>query len=327
MRLLVIGRRDVEQHLGLNQAIALVEAAMRALSRGGSRLLPRRILALPGSVGLMGDMPGSLGAGAAFGVKCISVFPSAQTGRPSHRGAVLMFEPAIGEPVAMIEAGALTAVRTAAATAFATRCLARRNARSLGIFGAGEQARWHIPALLAVRDFQRIAIWARRPEASHALAEAIQASVASTVQVEVVLEPAAAAAADVICTLTAAPEPILRGAWIRPGTHVNLVGSSSAASCEVDEELVARARYFVDWEESARQQAAEFIRARASGAVGEAHLLGEIGAVANGAVPGRVADSDITVYKSLGVIVQDLACGWYLYEQGRAQGFGTMVEF
>jgi ornithine cyclodeaminase len=325
MQLLVISRREVEQHLGLNKAIELVEASMRALSSGESRLLPRRILALPGSAGLMGDMPGALGAGAAFGMKCIAVFPSAPTGRPSHRGAVLIFEPGTGEPVALIEAGALTAVRTAAATAFATRCLARPDIRTLGIFGAGEQARWHIPALLAVRDFQRVTIWARRPEAAQTLAAAIQAS--ASVTVEVTADPAAAANSDVICTLTAAPEPILCGAWLRPGTHVNLVGSSTAATCEADEELVARCRYFVDSEESARLQAAEFLRARASGAVGEAHLLGEIGAVANGAIAGRLGDSDITVYKSLGVIVQDLACGWYLYQQGKAQGFGATVEF
>jgi ornithine cyclodeaminase len=324
VNLIAIGSRDIAAHLGVDESIALVEKAMRALSGGETRQLLRRIMPVPGGPGMVGDMLGSLGASSAFGLKCVSVFPGELTGRPSHRGAVLLFEPSIGEPVALIEAGLLTAVRTAAASAFATRLLARDDARTLGILGAGEQAARHIPALLRVRPFEQVRIWSRNPQRARGLIGEI--ALPAGVALDVVGSPREAAAADVICTLTSASEPVLEGAWVRPGTHVNLVGSSHAGACEADEALVASARYFVDSEESARAQAAEFLRARAAGAVSDGHMLGEIGAVANGALPGRLSDRDITVYKSLGSIVQDLACGWYLYEQSRRLGFGTPIE-
>jgi ornithine cyclodeaminase len=324
VNLIAIGSRDIADHLGVGEAMSLVEKAMRALSAGETRQLLRRILPVPGGPGMVGDMLGSLGAGSAFGMKCVSVFPSELTGRPSHRGVVLLFEPSSGEPVAVIEAGLLTAIRTAAASAFATRLLARPDARTLGILGAGEQAARHIPALLGVRRFDRVRIWARNPSRARELLHDVERP--TGVSFDVVESPREAAACDVVCTLTSAPEPVLEGAWVRPGAHVNLVGSSHAAACEADAALVAAARYFVDSEESARAQAAEFLRARAAGAVSDEHLLGEIGAVANQALPGRSSESDITVYKSLGHIVQDLACGWYLYQQSRRLGFGTPIE-
>jgi len=324
MKLLVVNRYDVEVLLDLTSAVTLVDDAMRALSRGETSQLVRRILSLSGGSGLA-DMPGSLGAGKPFGLKCIAAFSSPNPGQSSHRGAVLLFDPVTGEPVAVIEAGLLTAIRTAAASASATRYLARSSARVLGLIGTGEQARWHLPALLMVRPFERVLIWGRDEEKTTAFARAMQET--HRVACHAVPEAADAAVADVVCTLTSAMQPVLRGEWLCAGAHVNLVGSSSAIPCEVDETCVAKSRYFVDWEESARAQASEFRRAIRAGVVSDSHLLGEIGAVAAGTVPGRLSDSDITIYKSLGVIVQDLACGWCVYERARGQGRGQWVEF
>jgi ornithine cyclodeaminase len=270
-------------------------------------------------------MPGSLGTARPFGLKCVAAFPSSNPGQASHRGAVLLFDPNTGEPVAVIEAGTLTAIRTAAATACATKYLARTDARTLGLFGAGEQAQWHVPALLAVRQFEGIAVWARDRAKADSFARAMQdAHGVSCAGVERGID---AAAADVLCTLTSAADPILRGAWVRPGAHVNLVGSSSAIPCEADVDCVVRSRYFVDWEESARAQASEFLRALKVGVVKDSHLIGEIGAVASGRIPGRQSDSEITVYKSLGVIVQDLICGWHVYQRAKDEQRGCWVEF
>jgi ornithine cyclodeaminase/alanine dehydrogenase-like protein (mu-crystallin family) len=325
MTLLVLNRQNVEALLDVRSAIDLVDTAMKALSGGETRQLLRRLLPIPGSSGVLGDMPGALATGQTFGLKCIAAMPAATPGQPSHQGAVLLFEPGTGEPVAFIEAGTLTAIRTAAATASATRYLARSNARVLGLLGAGEQAQWHVPALLAVRPFERIVVWARNPERAASFARAMSAR--HRVECVPVRDGADAAAADVVCTLTSARDPVLRGEWLREGAHVNLVGSSSSVPCEADESCVARSRYFVDWEESARAQASEFRRALEARVVSETHLLGEIGAVALGKVAGRRSDSEITLYKSLGVIVQDLVCGWHVYERALAEGVGQQVRF
>jgi ornithine cyclodeaminase/alanine dehydrogenase-like protein (mu-crystallin family) len=324
MTLLVLNRQDVETLLDIRSAIDLVNNAMKAVSRGETRQLLRRLLPLPGTAGVLGDMPGSLAAGGTFGLKCVAALPATTPGHPSHQGAVLLFEPGSGEPVALIEAGILTAIRTAAATASATRHLARSNARVLGLLGAGEQAHWHVPALIAVRPFERVLVWARNPERAANFARAMSAL--HRVACSSVRDAADAAAADVVCTLTSAPEPVLRGEWLRDGAHVNLVGSSSSGPCEADEYCVARSRYFVDWEESARAQASEFRRALDAKVITDAHLLGEIGAVALGRIAGRRTESEITLYKSLGVIAQDLVCGWHVYERALAEGVGQQVK-
>ena len=325
MTLLVLSGQDVEALLDIRSAIDLVDTAMKALSRGETRQLVRRLLPLPGTSGVLGDMPGSLAAGRTFGLKCVAALPASTPGQPSHQGAVLLFGPGSGEPVAFIEAGILTAIRTAAATASATRYLARSTARVLGLLGAGEQAHWHVPALLAVRPFEHILVWARDPERAASFAHTMSAL--HRVACVPVRNAADAAAADVVCTLTSAREPVLRGEWLSEGAHVNLVGSSSIVPCEADESCVARSRYFVDWEESARAQASEFRRALDAKLITEAHLLGEIGAVALGRIAGRRTDSEITLYKSLGVIVQDLICGWHVYERALVEGVGQQVKF
>jgi ornithine cyclodeaminase len=325
VKLLVLNRHDVEALLDIRIAIALVDDAMRALSRGETRQLVRRILPLQGSDGGLGDMPGSLGTTRPFGLKCVAAFPSPKPGQASHRGAVIMFDENSGEPVAVIEAGTLTAIRTAAATASATQHLARTDARTLGLFGTGEQAKWHVPALLAVREFESITVWARDRDRAASFARGMQD--AYGVRCTAAASGADAAQADVICTVTSADDPILRGDWVRPGTHINLVGSSSAMPCEADIDCVARSRYFVDWEESARAQASEFLRALEARTIKDSHLIGEIGAVANGSVVGRRNDSEITLYKSLGVIVQDLICGWHVYQGAKVEKRGSWVEF
>jgi len=325
MKLLILSREDVASLLDMQTAIKLVDNAMRSLSLRETSQIVRRILPLPGSDGALGDMPGSLGTGKPFGLKCVAAFPFSKRGQSSHRGAVLLFDPSSGEPAAIIEAGLLTAIRTAAATASATSYLARSDARVLGLIGTGEQAHWHARALVLVRPFQRILVWGRDRAKAALFAEAVQD--AHGVPCKAVDKAAEAASADVICTLTSASEPVLRGEWLYAGAHVNLVGSSSVTPCEADELCVARSRYFVDWEESARAQASEFHRALNANVISDTHMLGEIGAVAVGRIAGRRDHREITLYKSLGVIVQDLVCAWHLYERAVAQRIGQRADF
>ena len=225
MPIIVIGHADIERVLTPKIALQLVSDAMRAVSRGDTIHLLRKILHLPGSRGIVGDMPGSLGEQAAFGLKCISIFPPSPDGRAPHLGFLVLCEPNNGVPVAVLEAGAVTAIRTAAATALATRCLARRSARMLSILGAGEQAEHHIPALLDACPFDEVRVWARRPAAAQALVDMFYGRF--PVRMRAVASVREVANADVICTLTSSDEPILMGEWVSQGAHVNLIGSSS----------------------------------------------------------------------------------------------------
>jgi ornithine cyclodeaminase len=307
-----IDREEVARRLTYEASIPLVRDAMIAFSRGETQQHLRSILRL--SKGrVFGIMPGSLGAHAPFGAKLISVFHgNAERGRQSHQGLVLLFDPETGEPVCTVHAGEITAIRTAAASAAATDVLARADARRLAILGSGEQAATHARAIGKVRTLESIALWGRSPERATALATRLATETATPIQVANTVEEAVAHA-DIVCTVSGAYEPILRSDWVRPGTHLNVVGSGVAGPAEIDNELVARARFFADSREGVLNQGAEFIRAKAAGLVTDAHILAEIGQVFAGDAPGRISPEDVTVYKSLGHVVQDLVTSWALY--------------
>jgi ornithine cyclodeaminase/alanine dehydrogenase-like protein (mu-crystallin family) len=309
-----IDREEVGRRLSYDICIPLVREAMMAFSRGETRQLLRSIIPL--SEGhLFGIMPGALGLHAPFGAKLLSVFQeNAAQGRQSHQGLVLLFEPEAGTPVCIAHAGEITAIRTAAASAAATHALARSEATRLAILGTGEQAATHARAISRVRRLESITIWGRSPERALALARQLTAELDISVGAAPDAE-ACVAHADIVCTVSAAPEPILKGAWVRPGTHVNVVGSSYAGPAEIDSDLVARARFFADSREGVLAQGAEFLRAKQAGLVADSHLLAEIGQVFAGTAQGRRTPQEITIYKSLGHIVQDLAAAWWLYAQ------------
>jgi ornithine cyclodeaminase len=307
-----IDRDEVARRLTYEACIPIVRDAMVAFSLGQTRQLLRSILPLvPGR--LFGVMPGALGPTAAFGAKLISVFQdNFARGKPSHQGLVVLFDPDSGAPICVVDAGAVTAIRTAAASAVATDALARADATRLSLLGYGEQAATHARAIRQVRDIQSISVWGRSPERAAAFARSMQTELGIPV-VAVHTAREAAERADVVCTVTSASEPILRGAWVKPGTHVNVVGSGYAGPVEVDHDLVARSRFVVDSREGVLSQGAEFLAAREAGLVGDDHIVGEIGQVLAGKVAGRRTADEITVYKSLGHVVQDLATAWALH--------------
>ena len=309
-----IDRDEVASRLTYERCIPIVRDAMIAFSRGDTRQLLRSIVPL--SEGRMfGIMPGALGEAAPFGAKLISVYPgNFAKGVQSHQGLVILFDPDTGAPVAAVHAGEITAIRTAAASAVATDALARADASRLAILGYGEQAATHARAIGKVRRLDRITVWGRSPERA--------GEFAGRMGVELGLPVAAAASAkeavadaDIVCTVSHASEPILLGRWLRPGTHVNLVGSSRAGPVEVDNDLVVRARFIADSREGVLSQGAEFLNAKAAGLIGDDHIAAEIGQVLAGDAPGRRTAKEITAYKSLGHVVQDLAAAWALYAE------------
>ena len=285
---------------------------MIAFSKGQTRQHLRSIIPLAQGH-LFGIMPGALSDNAVFGAKLISIYPeNFAKGLQSHQGVVVLFEPESGAPVCVVHAGEVTAIRTAAASAVATDALARQNATRMAILGYGEQATTHARALLKVRGIEAVKVWGRSAERARSfclrMGTELGIPFSATNEVE-----QAVSDADIICTVTGAQEPVLKGAWVRPGTHVNLVGSSMAGPVEVDTEFVVRSRFIADSREGVLRQGGEFLRAKAAGMIDDAHVVAEIGQVLAGDVIGRCSDQDITAYKSLGHVVQDLASSWALY--------------
>ena len=302
----LIDAAEVRANLTYEVCIPVVRAAMIALAKGETRQLLRSILHFDDGR-MFGVMPGAMGDTAVFGAKVLSVFPkNFEVGRPSHQGVVLLFEPVTGELACVAEARTITAIRTAAASAVATDALAGADARRLAVLGYGEQAETHVTAIAHVRSLERVAVWGRSLERAQAFAARMGAELGIETRAVATAEEAVADA-DVICTVSAASEPILKGAWLAPGTHVNLVGSSFAGPVEADDDLVVRSRFIADYREGVLKQGAEFLHAKAAGLIGDDHVVGEIGEVLAGTLVGRQSADQITVYKSLGHIVQDLA--------------------
>jgi len=244
----------------------------------------------------------------------------------SHEGVIVLFDGERATPVCLLPAADVTVIRTAAASAVATHALARADSARLTVLGTGEQAEAHVLAIRRVRPIQSVVIWGRTPDKARSLAARLTHEIGQPVTTASDVR-AAVARADIICTVTAAAEPILAGEWVAPGTHINAVGSSRAGPAEIDNDLVVRARFFADHRESVLKQGAELIRAREAGLVGDSHLLAEIGEVLAGGAKGRLAPDDVTLYKSLGNIVQDLASASYLYELAERENIGARVAF
>ena len=261
------------------------------------------------------------GDGSAYALKEIVVTPDNPTrGLDAHQGAVLLHDGATGELVAIMNASPITAIRTAAVSAVATRALARKDAKRVAIIGAGVQARSHVDAMRAVLDDPEIRIWARRIEAAEELAAEVGAIVDPS-------PDSAVFGAEVVCTTTSAKEPVLEKRWLAHGTHVNAVGSSISATRELDTETMASASLFVDRRESTLNESGDYLLAAAEGAIGPDHIKAELGEVLAGTMPGREHEDELTVFKSLGIGVEDLAVAELVVRGARERGIGTEVAF
>src|SRR5262245_16789239 len=299
-----------------------------AHARGETTLPVRQILWLPDRVGALGLMPAHLSSQAALGVKAVTFFPRNEgTDLDSHQGAVLLFEAGRGRLLAVIDATSVTAVRTAAVRGLATRLLAKPEAGDLALIGSGVQARTHLEAMMAVRTLRRVRVASKTIARARSFAEregkrhgiAIEACETAREAID---------GADIVCTVTSSREPVVQGEWLSPGVHVNAVGSSVSSARELDAAAVARSRFFVDHRESALVEAGDFLLARKEGAVGDAHILGDMGELVTGAVPGRTSPSDVTVFKSVGLAIEDVAAAQHIYSKVRGgSSLGKSVPF
>jgi len=319
--MIALNSATVKRLLPLEECIELMRETMRAVSTGQTKQMLRQILPVPGGVfGIMGGtLPDSFGSKLIAAVK-----PAGSGATPSHQGVVVLFDPVSGAPAAIIDATSLTAIRTAAASAMATQELARPDASTLAILGTGEQALMHARAICAVGKIDSITLWGRDTTKAERLAETLARELPTKVRVAGSIADAARDAA-IVCTVTSATEPFLGSANIAPGTHINAVGSSHLGQREIEDSLVVAASFFGDSLDSVLSQGAEFVQAREAGLIGDAHFCGEIGEVVAGICAGRTSPEEITLYKSLGHVAQDLAAGWHVWRAALAAGAGQPI--
>lgn len=322
----VITQSDVERLLPVGHCVDVMRQAMLATSRRDVTLPIRQFMPVPDATGKLAIMPGTLGDPACFGIKLVCKYDRPH-GDPlgTHVGMVMLFDSVMGVPLAMIEGSSLTAIRTSAASALATDILARKNAKSLAIIGNGEQAMRHVHAMRAVRDIDHITIWGRDSARAAAFAKAVDAETGiKAVAYETVAE--AVADADIICTTTSAKSPVLLGIDLKPGQHINLVGSAIATTAEVDDMAVQKSRFYVDYRDAAMAAAGELLGAIERGVVTKDHIIGEIGEVIDRKAPARQNDDEITLYKSLGVASQDLAAAHAVWHMAETENKGTIID-
>lgn len=322
----IIDAETIKQLATPDELINWMRNVMQVVSRRNVELPLRRAITLPDDLGMIGMMPGYVGEDiASAGVKLVSLVPPGKRKGSSHLGLMALYDADGVVPQAILCGATITALRTAAATAVATDALSCEKSKTLTILGAGEQADAHINALMQVRAFDDIRIWSRRREQGTALAKRARERHPCNITAAPTIAEALSDT-DVICAVTAAKDPILLGANVAPGTHVNLVGSSMPDAREADDALVSKSAYFVDYIPSTMDQAGELLHAIKAGVVTQDHIKAEIGEVLAGSKPGRRNADQITLYKSLGVAAQDIAAAHFVYLKAKAQGLGVTAS-
>jgi len=327
-RILVLTSSEIKLLLPMAECIELMSDALKDLSKGELIQPLRSIVRPPDADGVMAMMPAyRQGQRKAFGLKAICFFHGNPAfGKDAHQGCVLLSSGETGEPLAIMNASAITEIRTAAVTAVATRLLSRPDANDLAIVGSGLQARAHLVSISLVRSINRARVVSLNPDHSKQLAEEMSHQfpfpIEAMTQVDEALKDA-----DLIVTATSARQPVLRREWIAAGAHVNGIGTYSVAAREIDGATMAASRIFVDRRESAINESGDYVLAEQEGLIGPGSIVGEIGEVLLGEKPGRTSPDEITLFKSLGLAVEDMACAEYLYEKAKSRNVGTWINF
>ncbi|WP_313641557.1 ornithine cyclodeaminase family protein, partial [Paenibacillus sp.] len=312
--MLVINQNEIAELLSMESCITVMESVLKDLSTGQAVQSLRQVLPLQKS-NLIGLMPGYLQGKEVAGAKIISVFPSNHgSDLPSHQGLVTLFDSSTGVLKAVVDGQRITSIRTAAVSAVATRYLAREDAEVLAILGTGEQAKSHLEAMLLVRSIREVRVWSR----TIAKARDFQAEMSSKWNVEIVVAESVQEtvhAADIICTVTASTEPVLKGEWLKAGVHINAVGACRPADRELDSETVQLAKLYVDRLESAHNESGDYLIPLKEGVITSGHIIGEIGELISGSIVGRTTAGEITLFKGLGLAIEDLAAANFIYNE------------
>jgi ornithine cyclodeaminase/alanine dehydrogenase-like protein (mu-crystallin family) len=324
--MLVLSQEDVVRLLPMGECIDVMVQALSTLARGDALLPLRTVVRLPEPGNAFAVMPAYLGAPAAIGAKVITIFPGNHgTAFDSHQGAVLLFDTVHGSLQALLDATAVTSIRTAAVSAVATRLLAREDADEVAILGSGVQARMHIEAIPLVRRIKRVRVWSRNIDHARGLARFASEHLGFEVEVAETAERAVRDA-GIVCTTTSARQPVLQGEWLAPGTHVNAIGASAPDAREIDSQTVTRSRLYVDRRESALNEPGDILVPLTEGAITRSHIVGELGELLMGTAVGRRDADEITLFKSLGLAIEDLAAACHVVERARAMRVGSEID-
>ncbi|NNJ11768.1 ornithine cyclodeaminase [Chloroflexales bacterium ZM16-3] len=325
----ILSGDDVRRAVPMVAAIDAVEAAFISLAAGNATVPLRTPVEIPEREAVSLFMPARIaGPAPALGMKVVSIFPQNARGRaePTIYALVNLLDPETGRPLAVIDGTYLTALRTGAASGVATRHMARADARCLAVFGAGAQSLPQILAVCAVRPIDTVWIVNRTRDRAALLAARLRGEGYTG---DVLIAPSVAQAlaeADIICTATSSETHLFADGDLRPGTHINAVGAFKPTMAEVPAATVARARLIVDQRAAAWAEAGDLVQAREAGLIDEGHVAGDIGAVADGSILGRTADDQITMFKSVGNAVQDLAVGALALARAEQLGLGVEVS-
>jgi len=315
-----INKEKIASLLPMAECIDVIEKMFRSLAAGECLQPLRNIMRLQDGSGVLGMMPGYAGQLSVMGIKVITVFhANSEAGLPSHQGIVMLFDAKHGQPLMLFDALEITAIRTAAASAVATKLLARDDSSTLAIIGSGEQAKRHIESISLVRKIKQINIWSRKEENAKELAEKVLVQYKIPVNVSKNVQEAVGNA-DIICTVTSSKEPVVKEDWIAPGTHINAVGSSVPMARELDTATIIRSKLFTDCYESIFNEAGDFLIPKKEGAITNEHVKAEISEVLSGSKKGRENNEEITVFKSLGIAMEDIFSAFHIYEKIRQNG-------
>ena len=324
MTLLVLAGHHVHELLPYDECADVMRRALADLASGAIQQPLRTMVRPEGAAGVLALMP-AYARGTAYGLKAICVTPgNPAIGKDAHQGAVLLFAAGTGEPLALVNASAVTEIRTAATSAVATGLLARPGAAELAIIGTGVQAQAHARALAATRPLTGIRITGRDQARAREVAAALAAELGLPVSAHAAARDAIEGA-DIVVTATTSPEPVLSRAWLAAGAHVNAVGAYTPATREIDTATMAEAALFADSRESVQNEAGDYLLARREGV--DNPVRAELGELLTGAAPGRADDDEITLFESLGLAAEDLAAATYLYEKATRLGAGTAADF
>jgi len=318
MTVRVVGEEETRRLLPMADCVHAMGEVLAELARGRLHNPLRSVVRPPDASTLLGLMPAHRdGDEPVYALKAVVIAPeNPKRGLDAHQGLVVVFDGTTGQVRGLVNASAITAVRTAAVSGVATRALARRGSRTLAILGAGVQAHAHLEVMRAVLPFERVVAWSRTPGRAADLDGAEEAESAED----------ALRDADVVVTATTAREPIVRREWLKPGAHVNAVGSSIPTTRELDTATMAAAALFVDRRESTVNESGDYLFAAREGAIGPEHIRAELGEVLAGDAEGRRDDDELTVFKSLGLAVEDLAAAELVLRRAEAEDAGTVVE-
>lgn len=323
--LLILSAADVREALPMADAVEAMKLAFAQLSTGEAHLPLRTVIPTPCNDGTALLMPAFLSEGRQMGVKLLSLFPdNPERGLPLIHALMTLFDGETGRPLAVMEAGSLTALRTGAASGAATDLLARTDARSVAIFGAGAQGSTQLEAVCAVRPIQQA--WVHDPVAARADAFAQNMQDRLGLEVGVAATPKQALAdADIVCTATTSPTPVFEDGDLKPGVHINAVGAYTPTTREVPEETVVRAKVVVDQREASMEEAGDLLMPMGKRMIGPDHIHAELGEIAAGRKPPRQSPDEVTLFKSVGLAVQDVAAAWRILGAAERMGLGRRV--